>query len=192
MLSHGEFEKRAALTQHQIQWAPDNKRDPPEEIYSHYFVWHGGRSGAYIIQAFCNILLTSVKDVWTGIHLDKIGQSQPPNWTYAKCRGDVQCWIMWLSPARCRENEMHTTGEPNDTRPPLTQPETDSLNAALSFNLLTFECHGTGLHCFSSCLLIWIKIRLLWNIVIHLRRLSYMPGCSVRAGTWLRLWFLIC
>lgn len=45
---------------------------------------------AYIIHGSRNILLTYVKDIWTGIHLDKIGQSQPPNWTYANCRGGVE------------------------------------------------------------------------------------------------------
>lgn len=106
ILSQSEYEKALLWLQYQIHWPPDNKRDPPEEIYSHYFIWHGGRT-ACIIHASSNILLTSVKDIWTGIHLDKIGQSQPPNWTYAKCRGGVQCWIMRRSAARCSESEMY-------------------------------------------------------------------------------------
>lgn len=43
-----------------------------------------------IIHAFRNILLTSVKDTWTGIRFAKNGQLQPPNWTYAKCSRGFQ------------------------------------------------------------------------------------------------------
>lgn len=180
MLSYSEYEK--ALTAVSDQWAPDNKRDPPEEIYSHYFIWHGGRT-AYIIHASCNILLTSVKDIWTGIHLDKIGQSQPPNWTYAKCRGwctvlnnvSLWCTLLW-------EWNVCTEAR-NDTCLLLMQPETDSLNTALTLDLLTFEYHSVGLHCFSSWLLIGINP----TIIKHL---SYMPGCSVWV-TQLYCWFLL-
>lgn len=49
------------------------------------------------------------------------------------------------------------TEEPNDTCLLLIQPETDSLNTALTFDLFTFECRGAGIHCFSSCLMIWIN-----------------------------------
>lgn len=65
-----------------LQW------DPPAGIYSHYFIQHGGCT-AYIIHALCDMLLTSAKDIWTGIHLNKIGQSQSPNWTYAKWKGGI-------------------------------------------------------------------------------------------------------
>lgn len=102
--------------------------------------------------------------------LTKLVQSRPPNWTYAKCRGGVRCWIMRLFEGTLQRERNACVAEPNDTCLLLVRPETDT---AVTSDLLTFECHCAGLH-FSS--LEWIQ--LLQNLVAVIKT----PGCTWLCG----------
>lgn len=87
-------------------------------------------------------ILTSLKDIWTGIHLDKTGQSQTPNWTYSK----MQRWHTVLNNSNvCSLNGMHAW---RNLMIPAWFQGSLRLNTVLTNDLLTFECHAAGLYCF--------------------------------------------
>lgn len=138
-----------------IQWAPDNKRDPPEEIYSHYLIWHGRRS-ACIIHALSNICIDPCQG-----RLDRHSSWQ--NWPITATKLDI-CkmhgpGIMHAAAAV----GMHECREPNDTHLSAEGPSAawdgEPNTGSVTYDPLTFECHRARLHCSPSHLVIWISIQ---------------------------------
>lgn len=113
-----------------IQWAPDNKWDPPEEIYSHYFIWHRRRA-AYIIHALGNICIDPCQG-----HLD--GHSSWQNWPIAAskldiCKNAQEGWIMRVCAApRCTRSATRARRKPNDTCLRRVRPETENPNTVVT------------------------------------------------------------
>lgn len=104
-----------------IRWAPDNKQDPPEEIYSHYLIWHG-RPSTCIIHALSNICIDPCQG-----RLDRHSSWQ--NWPITASKLDI-CKMHGPGIMHAAAGvRMHECREPNDTHlsaeGPL-QPETES------------------------------------------------------------------